>query len=181
MTVQRALFAVAGVVVLAVVFSMGVYAQEYGRQPRHDSGIPVSVVNTVDVRDADNPAFEPVQFRLANINATDQRFVTVPAGVRLVIEFVSVQGQAASGCLPVSVQVSTTVRGTSAAHSFAVDNVVPLLSGNNSYTVNESTRIYADPGTQVGYGTTGAPQVEAGECSMAESMTVSGYLVHIEG
>jgi hypothetical protein len=105
---------------------------------------PLGVASPLMVRDLDNPARQPFQVEL---DQTTFAF-SVPAGKRLVIEFVSARANSAPGFSLLSINVVTTVGGVTLQHPF-----VPVFVGkngvDNSYTVSQPTRLYADPGTTV--------------------------------
>jgi hypothetical protein len=98
--------------------------------------------NPIPNRDQDNPAQQPFQLLAqpdtrgtgSNQQAT---FVNVPAGKRLVIEYVSAAIAAGSG----RVTLETTAGGTLAAWYFLPQPVGP---GTRVFL---PTRIYADPGS----------------------------------
>jgi hypothetical protein len=131
-----------------------VNAQEFGPWNVNISNKPAVTIDSsapVNVHDVDNPALQPFQ-RILDVlippgqgTATDQ-FV-VPAGKRLVIEFTStnvtaptgmklwVRLQALSGGVFVSYNMTSTLLSNTAGTDFSVGS--------------ETTRIYADPGSNV--------------------------------
>ena len=133
--------------------------------------INVNVVNAPTVRDADNPARQPVHAFLTL--STDY---VVPAGKRLVIEWVS--GSASipdvAGDHLVAVLVRTALGGPG-----AIDQRLPLtptlVLTRKLYSFAELTRLYADPGTTVSisYSYTG------GVSDVIVTGVFSGYLVDV--
>jgi hypothetical protein len=116
---------------------------------------PVPVEGSLGVTDLDNPAFQPFQHAaLAIIQpgfSGGSATFTVPAGKRLVIEYVSFNIPLTNGqsVLGVSVEVEN-----SNANQIPIGHEIPVL-----YTVADSTllrsigasatRLYADPGSTV--------------------------------
>lgn len=106
------------------------------------------------VRDPDNPARQPVQASgdctVINGASCSTVLLGVPAGKRLVIEYVSmtvmlgVAGAMAKFSL-------NTVNGDFGVHRFpwSQPTVAPALGGSRTATVSQQVRIYADPGTAV--------------------------------
>jgi hypothetical protein len=86
----------------------------------------------------------PFQIQLCDTSACvagHQDTFSVPSDHRLVIEFVTGQ----CGASESTVFLSTTVSGTTVAHNF-----VPLRTVNNTEgSFSQTTRLYADPGTNV--------------------------------
>jgi hypothetical protein len=120
------------------------------------------------VRNVDEGALQPVQFNLlpsslvSNQNAV---YYQVPAGQRLVIEYYSAQAQDLSGGAA-GMTLSTISNGASVAY-------IVYVNKNDTNAVNQTTRIYADPGSFV--------QAFAfnNGTSCAGSINISGYLVNI--
>ena len=133
--------------------------------------------HVVDVRDVDNPARKPIQFRLANINAGDPTIFDVPLGARLVIEFVSATGATNEFCVPLALWVTTTADGVSQSHSFAPTRTVAGIGQRTNFVVSQQTRLYGDPGTTVTVAEVATTVQTGGDCVMTESVTFSGYLV----
>ena len=131
----------------------------------------------VDVRDVDNPARKPIQFRLANINADDPTIFEVPLGARLVIEFVSATGQTNEFCVPLALSVNTTADGVRQNHSFAPTRTVVGIGQHTAFAASQPTRLYGDPGTTVTVSTVATFVQTGGDCVMTQSVSFSGYLV----
>lgn len=144
---------------------------------------PVVVVNTaaepVPARDVDNPAREPFQRFLVGqvddgeINAGDSVSFSVPAGKRLVIEYVSLLGVVPAG-QKLRVKIDAFAGGPG-SHQLTLSNEGSFQAGRDDYKASHLTRIYADPGTDVFLrvarnSTSGVAGINA---------SVSGYLVDV--
>lgn len=142
----------------------------------------VNVVNNenrpIPVYDVDKPAIQPFQEEL-NFNfdpahtGGGSSFV-VPAGKRLVIEFVSgnihlEQGKATT------FSISANVNGTTAPHRLLLNELWPWGIYSISYNVSQNMKIYADPLAEV---LVYVNNTEGGNGSVFVS--VSGYLVDLE-
>lgn len=155
--------------------------------------VPVKVTNTpLPVRDADDPGRNPVFGSCDLINVTSPgfqscvvHFVTstgffesVPAGNRLVIDFVSGELDLPTGTIPAEYELRTSL-GTSPAFSYAdiifdPRFVGPITSATDLYKISQQTRIYEDSGAQVYLDvTTNAPP----GAQYSAFLTVTGHLV----
>jgi hypothetical protein len=123
------------------------------------------------VRSVDEPARQPFQTNLLPNSSTSNSnavYYQVPAGKRLVIEYISAQAQDLSGTGGASLTLGTTAGGNFVSYFVFIG-----ATDNRAY--NQATRIYADPGTYVqafvfnGSGTT--------HCG--SSLNISGYLVDV--
>lgn len=120
------------------------------------------------VRNVDEGALQPIQFSLLPHSSTSSQnavYYQVPAGQRLVIEYYSAQAQDLSGGAA-AMTLSTVSNGNNASY-------IVYVNKNDTNAVNQTTKIYADPGSFVqafafNNGTT-----------CAGLITVSGYLVNI--
>ena len=137
------------------------------------AGASVTVVNPtsspVPTADVNEPALQPFQATLfphsGSSNEAADKF-TVPAGKRLVIEYCSSQPQDLSG-VAAGMVLTTTAGGAFAQH-------IVYINAVTTNQVNQTTRIYADPGSDV---TAFAFNVNATSC--AGFVTVSGHLVNV--
>ncbi len=140
----------------------------------------VKVLNTaaipVLVRDVDNAARHAFQAQVVvSLSATTARnsaaITTVPAGKRLVIEYVSVL---ASGPTGQRYQASIGVRqGTTAGLYFLALSPQGTFDFNDQLIAGQPTRLYSDAGTSVG-----VELVRSATASTAFGIfTISGYLV----
>ena len=98
----------------------------------------------------------------------------VPAGKRLIIEFVSgsiylEQGKA------IDFSISTSVSGTTAHHRLLLNELWPVGTYSISYNVSQNMKIYADPLAEV---LVYVNNTEGGEGSVFVS--ISGYLVDFQ-
>jgi hypothetical protein len=120
------------------------------------------------VRNVDEAALQPIQFNLlphslvSNQNAV---YFQVPAGQRLVIEYYSAQAQDLSGGAA-GMTLSTLSNGNSVGY-------IVYVNKNDTNAVNQTTRIYADPGSFVQ-----AFAFNSG-ATCGGSINISGYLVNI--
>lgn len=161
---------------------------------------PVSFSNTASAplftRDVDNPARQPVfggcdaidQLPVSGFVSCDIHFISpttsftsVPAGQRLVIEYVSGAADVPTGFKPLSFGVRTGL-----GNGYTDVNFVTTLAGTTNinglpldeYQVAQQTRIYEDPGTTV------HAEVFASDTSYSNPytiiVTVTGYLVSVQ-
>jgi hypothetical protein len=159
---------------------------------------PVSLSNTTAAplftRDVDNPARQPVlgtcdaisQLPVNNYVSCDlsftsptTSFTSVPAGQRLVIEFVSGTADVPTGFKPLSFQIRTGLGNAYTYISFATTFMGTLApNGLDEYQVAQQTRIYEDPNTTVHV------LVSSSDLSFANPYTltvaVTGYLVSVQ-
>jgi hypothetical protein len=120
------------------------------------------------VRNVDEGALQPIQFNLLPGSLTSNQnaaYYQVPAGQRLVIEYYSAQAQDLSGGAA-AMTLSTVSNGASVSY-------IVYVNKNDTNAVNQTTRIYADPGSFVqafafNNGTT-----------CGGLIIISGYLVNI--
>jgi hypothetical protein len=153
----------------AVLVVFGVVTA-YAAPPAKDVTVGNTEANPVIVRDGDNSArhfFQTGTFALTNAFAPSGfglTLTTVPAGLVLVIEYVSAACQGSSGTQPSTFRLTTTV-----GHFFLLAPTSSPLEG----VASQITRIYAGPLTDVNltvFPTTIAPTVT---CNVA----ISGHLV----
>ncbi len=123
------------------------------------------------VRDVDNPARQPFQVSILTGN------FTVPAGKRLVIEFVSGLVVTPPTCrlrnLILMTSISIQGQQVIANHRF-----VPTLTASgisNDNLISQETRLYADPGTTVRV----IPNFSVQFCDAIGGFSVTGYLVDV--
>jgi hypothetical protein len=129
----------------------------------------------IPVSDVNAPFEQPFQIELnfnfdPNHTGGGSSFV-VPAGKRLIIEFVSgniylEQGKA------VDFSLATNVSGTTAHHRLLLNELWPSGTYSISYNVSQNVKIYADPLAEV---LVYVNNTEGGEGSVFVS--ISGYLV----
>ena len=113
---------------------------------------PVQVGNTpnspLSVRGIDNPAWQPFQRELAVLGLFGFPVITVPAGKRLVIEFVSMSAVAPASCLAPVLEIITTAGSGRAYHRIAIPDSVSV-GQRTFYVGSKLVRLYADPGTEI--------------------------------
>ena len=121
--------------------------------------MPLGIASPLLVRDIDNPAFQPFQ----NSRGSNGIIVTVPAGKRLVVEFVSgfqiLSGGSTEGAISLFVIGSIT-------HHLAVSSV-----SGTTYRVNQLIKMYVSAGQSL--------QVAFSSASVGSSIAVSGYYVDV--
>jgi hypothetical protein len=133
-----------------------------------------TVSGTVKTQDVDNPARNAFQAQVCTIGFPScDTFgqVSVPAGKRWVIEYVSGTCDIPSRDTLVEVSVATIADGHIASHVVPATLVV-TVGTTKLYTFAQQTRLYADPGTTVDFNHGGAPDGDGG-CLVS----ASGYLV----
>lgn len=121
---------------------------------------PVPVYN---VRDAQTP-FQ------ANFYASPG-FIEVPAGKRLVIEYVGIRAHGNEGAVYYAPAIETTTGGQTTRHYLGLQ-FTRAINGYAFFESGQTTRLYADPGTSVRY------QIEPYNTTIINSeASISGYLV----
>ena len=143
---------------------------------------PVSISGTVGVRDVDNPARSPFQATMCTSTSSGGAVgtscgnlpfsIAVPGDRRVVIEFVAAECSIGGDINLVQLGFSTVVNGTGATYRVHLERNV--LDSRFLETMLQ-TRVYADPGTNVGLATgVGAgPGAASARCTL----TLSGYSV----
>lgn len=130
------------------------------------SASPLDITSPLSVRDIDNPAFQPFQ---ASANTSGAILVTVPAGKRLVIEFVS-----GSQVVPSSTQTDGSIQiraGGIFAHYATPLSVRPSGNNNTVYSVSQPMRMYVSAGQQL--------QVFFSGAAILVNLNVTGYYVNV--
>ena len=146
------------------------------------SASPLGVASPLMVRDLDNPARQPLQFETGCTSITtagcnlDLPASLIPAGKRLVIEYVSMLAGTDDVGQVVFLEVSTSAGGSRVFHNFPPS---PPTVGHYSFAVNgaltsigQQVRLYADSGSVVNLNALASVPVQV-------LFTVSGYLVDI--
>jgi hypothetical protein len=140
----------------------------------------VNVVNPatspVPTRDVDNAARQPFQaFLLCGFNGIGfcSDTFTVPAGKRLVIEFMSGTQALPTSEKAIWVQINVQNSGTSVAHQFPL-TLTSDDGVNASFVGAHQTRLYADPSTTVEMDC-----LESGMSQGACGASISGYLIDV--
>jgi hypothetical protein len=148
----------------------------------------VVIVNTpLPVREVDKPANQPFQAYISlHLDLTETSksdFFSVPAGKRLVIEFVSVIGSAASGDKMIaSITTTLNLNGGSGPIVTAQHNLVMIEQGpiNDpmNFTAAQPMRVYADPVTDV-HANIARTNPTSGTSTASATITISGYLIDV--
>jgi len=131
------------------------------------SGTAYAQAKPALVRNVDEAALQPIQFNLLpHSSSSNQNAVSfqVPAGKRLVIEYYSAQAQDLSGGAA-AMTLSTVSNGNFTSY-------IVYVNKNDTNAVNQTTKIYADPGSSVQ-----AFAFNSGT-TCGGSISVSGYLVN---
>jgi hypothetical protein len=150
-------------------YSMAKSAKTVHKKPKPRPCTPVCEVNNPDLQ----PFQERVEVSLPPTFGGENGFVTVPAGKRLVIEYISGQaflptGQKALFSVIVSLQGQTT--GT---WHFLESTAVGAFGGEDCFQCGRPVRLYADAGTTVMLRTDRDLTVGTG----ISRMTLSGHLI----
>jgi hypothetical protein len=109
-------------------------------------------------------------------NVSTVTIATVPAGKRLVIEWVSMTGQVPPTQHAEIMEIST-IAGPfgGASHQFVIEEQPDAVIGDALFRSNQSLRLYADPGTQV----SALFRRNSGAGLATWNATISGYLVDV--
>ena len=139
----------------------------------------VNVVNPqVTTRDADNAARQPFQVHGFPDIGDGYYFATfsfnVPAGKRLVMEYVSAIVNVPSG-QKVAVWVNANQGSGPVSHYVVPTSLGAFNQLTETFAVGQLTRIYADPSTQVDV----VVDRNAGVGFTSANVSVSGYLVNV--
>ena len=165
----------------ALVLAVGALAATSSRPAHGAPSRDVVVANTAAdpvltrvLRSDENPARQPFQAKarilLADGACCDNAFVPVPAGKRLVIEYVSAWGFG-NGSQSFSYEVGVPLDGTTITHYLPVAQQID--DGNSVAIAGQAVRLYADGGQVM---------LRAGRSGNAEAtiwMTVSGHLIDV--
>jgi hypothetical protein len=145
----------------------------------------VNVVNTpaapVFVRDVDNPAKQP--FETTGLLAfSDGQYdieltvTTVPAGKRLIIEYVSLYATLFTGQSLVFATLHSTGNNGNAYHRLPITG--PTNDGGyDEFMVSQAIRMYADPGTPV---TLRVRRSTSSGYSLDGDYAISGYFIDVQ-
>lgn len=179
-TVAQGTTAIAGNV--SITNMPTVRAQQFGSWNVDITNTPTvqvgnTATNPIQVRDVDNPARQPFQKAFTVTLPAGTAFGTesfqVPAGKRLVIEYVSTIEDSSTINL-LELRIFTQLAASGVVHSFVATRVERGIY-DPIFFISQQTRLYADPGTYV---TVGFITPE----SNAENeifLTLSGYFVNV--
>ncbi len=143
-------------------------------QPAVTAITPKAAVAAANVKDVDQPARAPFQATVSiNINNFTYTAVPIPAGQRLVIEYVSITGAAASNSGPVQpiALLSSTVAGNPGALFYFAPPADAALPSQFYHA--EPTAIYADT-LEVGPAFSGYTPT-----FMSMNVVISGHLISV--
>jgi len=135
----------------------------------------IDTSSPIPVRDVNNPAQTRVQIAVSRVFGDHEQNspYSVPAGKRLVIEYVSGLGSIQGGNAQVNgAKVVTTVDGESHAHIFPMNQPVAGDPAKQCL-FGQVTRLYADPETQVSI----IPNFRGTADQIDVVANMSGYLV----
>jgi hypothetical protein len=136
--------------------------------------------NPLPVRDAD-PARQPFQnwasdTQADGTNGSTITIATVPAGKRLVIEFLSAVAQMPAGQHLVVCQINTIAPPFGGlTHELLINQQPAFVNGDALFRASQQVRLYADPGSQV-------RALMTRDSSQGQALflaTLSGYLVDV--
>ena len=135
-----------------------------------------SAANPVPVSFTSDP-LEPFQAAASTTetgtNVSTLNVATVPAGKRLVIEFVSMTGQVPAGQHLEIMEITTSSGLGGVSHAFVIHTQPDAVSGDALFRANQSLKLYANAGTQVS-----ALFRRSSTLGLANyHLTISGYLV----
>lgn len=176
---KQSLVAFAGLTAIVGLTALVTPVLSKGQGGNGPPTVDVRVVNTPDVRDADNPARQAYQqevgLKVEEGMGTGSTDFEVPAGKRLIIEFVSAEVHAPPG-QSCDVRIGTSNGDNGRSHFFAATQVAPTDLGNE-IMVSQVTRLYADPGTKVVVVVRRLATSQTG--SLQGAVSISGYLVNV--
>lgn len=135
-----------------------------------------SPVPVVDINDAGQPFQTGASVTQAGTNVSLINVATVPAGKRLVIEFISATGQVPVGQHVELMEINTiTDPFGGLTHQLLVHAQPPAVIGDSLFRANQQLRLYANAGSQV--------KALFRRSSSAGNgvflVTISGYLVDV--
>jgi len=135
--------------------------------------LPLGIASPLTIRDRDNPALQPIQMSGVTFAGTNP-ILTVPAGKRLVIEFISGSLSIASGQRFLSAYLRTAVdSGANLRNHYFTPVLAGTSGGVDYFTISQSVRIYANPGTIVYLGSSSTNN------NGTFNGTISGYYVDL--
>lgn len=164
--------------VLMVIGGLTPTASPKAAQSAQDVTVVNTEKNPVPVFDVENPAKQPFQTSVLSFieagSPSGHAFFRVPAGKRLVIEYISGILSVPFGQSIVTFELTTTASRLTANHSVQI-SFAGVLAGSSQFTAGQLVKIYADPGTIVGVGAFRNTYTGTGRVSV----TISGYLLDV--
>jgi len=144
-------------------------------------GASVTVANTaanaipvVNINDAGQPFQASAGMVQSGTNVSTLTVATVPAGKRLVIEWVSMTAQVPPGQHAEIMEITTSSGSGGASHAFVIHQQPNAVVGDALFRVNQSLRLYANAGTQV----SALFRRNTGAGTANFHLSISGYLVN---
>jgi hypothetical protein len=140
---------------------------------------PLGITSPLEIRDLDNPARQPFQATrtctaVAQVAGCSFN-LAVPAGKRLVLEYVSLLARLPAGQV-VAFDIETTVNDAPVVHRLPFSPpAIDMFNTGSQTSIGQQVRLYADPGTTFSINANRAPS--AGGATFIFS--ISGYLVNI--
>lgn len=119
--------------------------------------------------------FVPLVFAGNDFSTESTR--SVPAGKRLVIEFVSGEFTVGTGQVVGFFFVETTVNGQTATFTVPIQHTMTFSNGNEGFAASQQMRLYADPGTTVAFRLT--RNMAVASSGGGGFLGVSGYYVDV--
>ena len=138
---------------------------------------PLGVSSPLAIRDLDNPARQPFQARVtcsATIDGCSEFIPNPPAGKRLVIEYVTMQGEIPPGQVA-TFQIDTTAGGEFAVHDLGLSLPAVAFGFVGRVVIAQRVRLYADPGVPIH----AAASRNGSGSTVHFSFSISGYLVDL--
>jgi hypothetical protein len=109
-----------------------------------------SAVPVLNLSEASQPFQAGTSFTQSGTNVSLVNIATVPAGHRLVIEFVSASGQVPLGQHVELIHINTSTDPFGGAtHDLLVNEQPPAVSGDALFRASQQVKLYANAGTQV--------------------------------
>lgn len=141
--------------------------------------VPVNVQNQVGTKSADNPDFQPFDTSHSNSTGNSDQLTfsfDVPAGKRLVIEFVTAYASVPPGQNIWFLTVQTTTPDGATAHYIPVVAQGADVGGNSRFSAAQQTKMFAEAGTDH-VGVAIARNSSTG--SMSAGCSISGHLIDV--
>jgi hypothetical protein len=133
-------------------------APKHGAHPAAGGPVPVVVTNTptnpVDTVDARTPFAQAAIVNVSNIFFDNTSFVVPASGVLTIENFnmASDEISTSTGYSPLEVDIDVTYKGTQYSYGFINLASETPLGGTTHFFINDSTLIFADPGSTVTIG-----------------------------
>ena len=132
-------------------------------------------VAVMNINDAAQPFQASASADQSGTNVSTLNVATVPAGKRLVIEWVTMGAQVPPGQHAEILSITTSSGTGGHSHSFVIHPQPDAVIGDAIFRANQSLRLYANPGTTVS--ALFRRNTSAGTANWG--VTISGYLVDV--